>query len=316
MEPLKSSNPSFSESSTVISASNNPSPSPPGRLPPSLKTSVEEDQKGIKPDTNHHDHVMLDLSLSNKDNLNQGLKPELNLIDCLKTNSSSSTSQDSLDDDNNTTPPPDHQAQGNESCTDHHHHQPRVFSCNYCQRKFYSSQALGGHQNAHKRERTLAKRGQRNIMSSSASLLGFSSPNRSSYNSYPSMASLPLHGCSLNRSLGIQVHSMIHKPSFLPSNSINSSYIYGQNGWSRQVIDQQPAIGRHALESSQVGNISNNILGSSPPSSSVSGTARFEGVRKFSQANEGINKGYWWDSVSPFKTKQDELQKLDLSLKL
>lgn len=92
---------------------------------------------------------------------------------------------------------------------------PRVFSCNYCHRKFYSSQALGGHQNAHKRERIIAKRALR---------MGVFSER------YASLASLPLNGSF--RSLGIKSHSSLHHaflpPTIRPSPEIKSNARFKQ----------------------------------------------------------------------------------------
>ncbi|CAA0816431.1 Zinc finger protein 1 [Striga hermonthica] len=175
---------------------------------------------------------------------------------------------------------------------ENHVSESRVFSCNYCNRKFYSSQALGGHQNAHKRERTIARRGQRGAAEQR----------------FPSMASLPLHGSlAASRSLGIQVHSMIHKPGF--SSGYYGAVGYGYPGWARKAMDQQPGVGRLEV----------------PEASSGSGGWRFPAVAVADGAREGLFRSSC-DSGSRLKNisannnnssnNQEELKKLDLSLRL
>ncbi|XP_074313410.1 zinc finger protein 7-like [Silene latifolia] len=107
----------------------------------------------------------------------------------------------------------------------------KVFSCNYCRRKFYSSQALGGHQNAHKRERSIAKRAMR------IGLLATDS------HKHVSLASLPLYGTSpyvaeSRPSISIQAHNgsmmMLHQQPHQQTHQQHGGTVgkfEGQNGY-------------------------------------------------------------------------------------
>ncbi|PON37628.1 Yin/yang transcription factor [Trema orientale] len=117
--------------------------------------------------------------------------------------------------------------------------QTRVFSCNFCKREFSTSQALGGHQNAHKQERALVKRRQ------GIDVGAFGHHHFSPYYPYSTNISphYPLYG-SFNRSpLGVRMDSMIHKPNSYPwSTPPPGGYRFGHDlgsggsvgGWSRQ----------------------------------------------------------------------------------